>query len=244
MKKLLLTPRQKIVFSLLVGVLTAVAGWRYLVHQEKKIKNQYSMTTVLEARKYIKEGRAVDVDLVEEVPIPVAYLPPMAVQNKTELVDASGQARFATRIGLLKGEPISKSKLIETGAMRGLAWTLSPGQTALALKLSPEQAVAGLLRPGDNVNVYCTLDQQPGWPKDRTRLLFEHITVLAVLPNNRNANDELPPVDNMFVTLSLSPSDAALATLAADKGRIVLALASPLDQQIRSARPVELLDLR
>lgn len=242
--KYVLSIRQKLVISVAVGAMTALLGWLFLQRAEKRIKNQFAMTTVLQARKYIKDGKRVDASVVEEVPIPTAYLPPMALQSKSDLLNSQGEPIYKTRGGILKGEFLSKSRLMDGAAMRTLEWTLSPGQTAITLKLSPEQCVGAMIRPGDHVNVYGTLDQ--------TQMLFSRVLVLALderlwdeaeaaATNNTDAGVVR---ESHLITLALSPDEAGRAVLAADKGRIVLALTSPLDTQIHKMRPLTWADIR
>jgi hypothetical protein len=49
--------------------------------------------------------------------------------------------------------------------------------------------------------------------------------------------------DSLLVTLALPSWDAARAALAEEKGKIVLALTSPLDPQISKIRTAKLTDL-
>jgi len=235
--------RQKWILSLVLGGLAASSGWWYVSQKEKNIQNHYTMTTVLQVKKYMKADRLVTADLVEEEKIPVAFLPPTALQTKRDLFNEKGEPKFHARIGLLKGEQLTKSKLSEGSAFRGLAWLLQPEQTALTLRLTSEQAVGGFLQPGDFVNVYCTTD--------RTVLLFQRLSVLAVdramgevgspAVSEKWTNTE--PNEMTLITLAMTASQAARAVLAMEKGRVVLTLSSPLESKINFVRPVEIMEL-
>lgn len=226
---------------MLLGVGAAMGCGGYLHQAENRIRNQYVMTTVLQARKYIKEGKPIEAGWVEEVPIPSAYLPPMALQTKNELFNTQGQSLFKARSGLLKGEYLSRSHLVEMGSDKSLAWVLAPGQTAITVKLAPEQTVAALIRPGDWVDVY--------WTNEKTLLLLSKVLVLAFderlweeMADSAKTPESLPR-ESHLVTLALAPEDAGRLVLACDQGRIVLALTSPLDVQIHKMRPLKSADM-
>jgi len=249
--KWLVTSKQKMGLSLFMGFLVAVGAWAYLEQAERKMKNQYTMTTVLQAKKYIKEGKNIEPHLVEEVPIPVAYLPPTALKTKSDLLNTKGEVLYTARVGLLKGEHISKSKLFEAGSLRSLAWTLSPGQTAVSIRLNPEQAVAGLVQPGDSINLYATFDEQPGISAVQSRLLLSRVLVLAMGnqvwdPSGvsmKKTTDATSSVESLIVTLAVTAEEAGGVALASDRGRLLLALTSPLESQISKMRPRKLTDL-
>ncbi len=237
--------------SLALGILAAALLWLHTARAQKEIDSRYVMTRVLQARRYVPQGKIVAEDAVEEKEIPLAYLQPTALRSLGELKDKAGKFHFRASGGLLKGEQITRSRLAEADAFQGLAWTLSPNETALALNLSPEEAVAGLLQPGDFVNVLATLDGEAG-PKAATKLLFSHVQVVAVgdrVWDPSGASLLRPEAKNMpnetiLVTLRLTPRQAALSVLAAERGSVTLTLASPLETAPPSSLTVFLNDVR
>ena len=170
-------------------------------------------------------------------------------------MDAARRAAEALMQGWFGNDPPCgryDSTLKETDALlrhaaslQGLAWTLPAGQTALSVKLNFDQAVGGLIQPGDRVNINCTTERQ-------TKILLSHVRVVAVdsqiwdpesssVPSSKS-KDGL--TDSVLVTFSLTPREGALLSLAMDKGHLQLALTSPLDSTSPSALVVELIDLR
>jgi pilus assembly protein CpaB len=223
------------------GVLTALAAFFYLKGAEKKINAQQKMAPVLVARRFIPMGKTIKADDVEERQIPEAYLQPMVISSLK-----GGGVR--ARRGVIKGEQISRTNVYEEGAQLGLGWALGPGETAVSALFSPERAAGGHILPGDRVDVLCVLDRQPGWDEPAAFPLFARVRVLAV--NDRiidapveNQKREVPN-EAILVTLGLPLEWAARMALAEEKGRLALALTSPLDTGTHTASVATLRSLK
>ncbi len=247
-----MSPKLRGIVCLGLSVVVGGAVWIYLRRAEQKIQSLYKMTTVLCARKYVASGKVVSEDILESVPVPVAFLQPTAVQKKEDLLDKDGKPCYQTRIGLLKGEQITKSRLVLAGVFSGLSWILPDGVTAQTLKLSAEQAVGGLVQPGDWVNLICVIDKQPGWGKLQALTLLERVRVLAVnqslwdpaLAAGEKGYSKTEGGESFLVTVEVAPTDASLVALASEKGRIILTLVSPVDRCKYAPPPVGLSDLK
>jgi pilus assembly protein CpaB len=238
--------------GIIAAVVTAVLIQTYLQRAERKLETRFKMTTVLTAKRYISVGKNIGADLVAETEIPVAYVEPGALQSLTELKDQKGALPWKSRIGLMKGEQITKSKLFRVEDALSLAWTLSPGHNAVSFRLSLEKAVSGLVQPGDRVNVFCTMDPQPGWDATETREILHRALAVAVEdrvwdPSGAGIEKRDPKNvanDSILITLSLTPREAALAALAMDKGRISLALTSPMEAEAPGTVAVGLVNFK
>lgn len=227
------------------GLLIAIGALLYLRSAERKIHAQQKMTGVLVAKRYVPAGKRITADDVEERAIPEAYVQPMS------LATLKGTPVHSRR-GLTKGEQITRMNVYEEGALLGLAWVLAPGQTAVSLQLPPPHAVGGHLVPGDRVDVLCVLDRQPGWEEPAAFSIFSRVRVLAVnekivdapAPSaHENSRREMPN-ETILVTLELPLDLAARLALAEEKGRITLALTSPLDLETHLAPLVNLRGLK
>jgi pilus assembly protein CpaB len=220
-----LDPRKRLVLSLFAGLLAVVIMWTYLAKERKKINNLTKMTTVLITKRYVAPGKSISADFLEEIPIPVAYVEPTAIQTIKDL----GNGNRKARLGLLKGEQLTKSKLSDENISLGLSWVLPPDQTALTLKFSLAEAVGGFLRPGDWVNVYSTMN-------NGTRILLPRVRAVAVqdqIADDMGATAEKNIDKNMsndfvLVTLALTSTEATQAILAQQKGTLYLSLCSSM----------------
>lgn len=229
--------RSRIIISLGLGLLTAGIFWGLLEKNKREVRSQNTMGTVLRAKQYLKTGRVISKNSVEEVLVPEAFIQPTALQKKEQLLDERGKGRLKPRVEILKGEQILRSKLFDDKVFMGLSWTLDPGQTAITIRLDSEQAVGGWIRPGDWIHLFCTFDRQPGWPNPRSQLLLDRVQVLAINDQIRDLSAPLEDKkmmntmasDSVLVTIAVTPKEAGVVALAGKKGRFMLALVSPLD---------------
>jgi len=231
-----------------------ITGYFYWMLEKTRKENEAStsLTTVLRAKKFIKAGRLLTRDLVEEVPIHQGYLEPYALQAKKEIVNDENKPFLKARISIRKREQLTQSKLVDERVFVGLAWTLPSGQRALTLRLNPEQAVGGWIQPGDWVQIFSTLGNQEKIVDSQTKLLLPRTQVLAIEDKvwdpmaslhkeNLSAGLVKEPI---LVTIGITSQEVALIILAAKKGDLTLALLSPTDENIKYFRPIRVQDLR
>lgn len=126
-------------------------------------------------------------------------------------------------------EPILAGKLSGTTSMEGLSSTIDPGYRAVAVQITDQSGVAGLIQSNSRVDVLFT---RPGTMTEAsTSTILQNVKVLSVgkLTPTGAAVDpraQRSPV----VTLVLPPADAQKLELAKNEGRISLSLRNPLDQ--------------
>lgn len=230
--KIILTAKNKALLSLTAAVVCAAALWGWSSTQEKKRHDQEKMTPVLVAKKFIPGGRVLGEGMFQEINIPAAYAQPSAIQSKNELMDESGRLHFKTRIGLLKGEQITKSKLLDEKSAAGLAWVLSPGQAAFTIRLPLEKAVGGLLQPGDWVQVINIGEKSAQMLFELTQIIAVQDRIIDAAPTEKAPN-ESSTNDTILVTIGVTPSQATEVAWAAERGRIALALAAPMSEAVK-----------
>ncbi|MCB4756064.1 MAG: Flp pilus assembly protein CpaB [Elusimicrobia bacterium] len=239
-----MSPKVRLLASLIGGIVLGAVIWLYLDHTEKKMHSRFKMATVMTARRYIAAGKLITPELVEETSVPAAFIQPRAFLGRTELLDKKNKPRYQAGLGLLKGEQLTRSKIRDVESAEGLSWVIPEGNTAQTLRLSLEQAVGGLLQPGDFVDVLWTGRLERGI--GRTFCLFQKIRVLAVEDQIWNPDRvgyekillKRMQTENILVTLCLAPRDSALLALAKEEGRVSLALTSPLDNTTHEIPPV------
>jgi len=235
-------PKWRLLISLLMGVLTTAGFWWGLKKSKQDLEKKVTQVSILRAKRYIKMGRPITKNLVEEVRLPKAYLEPKALQKTEDLFHSNGQARFKARLGLLAGEQITLSKLVDDRTRLGLAWVLDVDHVAVTLQLRQEQAIGGWVQPGDRVVLFHTMQKQLEWPKSKTYLLYESIRVLSVgiqqwdplAPLSSKKNRSALETGEVLITLSLLRKQAVFVLLAAKKGSLHLGLVSPLSNEAQT----------
>ncbi|HWC95898.1 MAG TPA: Flp pilus assembly protein CpaB [Candidatus Sulfopaludibacter sp.] len=125
-------------------------------------------------------------------------------------------------------EPLLAAKLSGTTTVEGLSSTIDPGYRAVAVQITDQSGVAGLIQPNSRVDVLFT---RPGTMTEAsTSTILQNVRVLSV----GRLNPTGTPVDpraqrSPVVTLVLAPEDAQKLELAKNEGRISLSLRNPTD---------------
>lgn len=223
--------QNRLIVAAVAGLVSMFLLWRYLRAQEEKIKSQFVMGKALVAKKYIAQGKLLTEDLLEEAPIPQAYIEPSALTSITELKNETKSFQFRSRQPILKGAQIRKSDLIEESQFNNFSWLVPDGFTAISIQLPAEDIVAGLVNPGDFVHVFWTKEKSP--TENDTQLILKSVQVLAMGQDVLNANsidkkaEPKKESDNYLVTLKVTLKEAALLSLSSRHGHLKLVLCSP-----------------
>jgi len=152
----------------------------------------------------------------------------------------------AELIGQVATRAIAEGALIPRDAVGGeekLAIRVPVGMRAISIDTTAEIAVAGLVRPGDRVDVQVVypgadaINGSRGAGRSRAQTLLQMVQVLAVGDAVLGAqavsasNDRLsaPQPPARTVTLALSPEQVSLLSLAKNTGALTLSLRNPVD---------------
>ena len=139
-----------------------------------------------------------------------------------------------TRIPFLAGMPLTDAGLIQPGEDGFLAAVLLPDRRAITITVNQETSHAGMIAPGDRVDVIFTMQvssNDPSQLNSFSRTVLEDIRVVAVgrrIENVTYTDQESTPNGNT-VTLEVRPPEADQLVLASTRGSLALAL-RPLGQ--------------
>ncbi len=143
-----------------------------------------------------------------------------------------------TRVALLAGMPLTDAGLIRPGQDGFLAAVLLPDRRALTITVNQETSHAGMIAPGDRVDVIFTMQvssDDPSQLNSFSRTVLEDIRVVAVGQRIESVNyaeqegSLTPQIGGNTVTLEVRPPDADKLVLATTRGSLALAL-RPLGQ--------------
>ena len=135
----------------------------------------------------------------------------------------------AVREALVVGEPLTWSAVVGPRQRGFLSAVLKPGTRAVTIQLEPGARQAGLIDPGDRVDVILTagLKSAEGVESVLTRMILEDVRVVAVDRQVGGGGDE--PVERTEIataTLEVLPSQADRLALGKHEGRLSLAVRS------------------
>lgn len=216
------------------GALSAGGAAAYLSHgyiersvqqRRAEIDAQYSPVRVVVANADLRAGTFLSVDRVALREVPRAFL-------HSDAILADQWSGFAGRVishPLRSGEPILQSHLSrEVGA--GFSSQLPHGMRALTVPVDDESSIAGMLAPGDRIDILFTTTTKN---ESVTVPLLSNVIVVATgarTSTNSGYLDERR-VGSSYATvkLSVSPGDAAKIALAQDVGKIAFMLRQPQD---------------
>ena len=155
--------------------------------------------------------------------VPSEYLQPGAIRDNKLVVGV------IAREHIIAGEQITSRRLLVEGKMAGLPGVIPPGKRAMSVAVTEVTGVAGLIKPGDRVDVIANFDQ--GTVGDTLGdVVLQNVEVLAVNreldanAKDQNAKDKKDLVKTATVTLAVDAPLVHHLAVADDRGKIRLAL--------------------
>ena len=244
-----------VVFGVLPVVVIFFVALSYLRGQEQEAALQPATAVVEtpppppEPTRVLAAARDLPVGvLIRDTDVTELAIAPEAVRGGHLLIDegegaaANGLRGHAVRKPVASGEAITRSALIAPWEQGFLAAVLKPGARAVTIRVDPATSHAGLLDPGDRVDVILTAELSI---TERERAVFTRTIVedVRVVAADRRFGEEigLPPgsegeagnasasgarTEMVTATLEVSPGQADRLVIAEHEGRLSLALRS------------------
>jgi pilus assembly protein CpaB len=219
------------------GALAAGGGAAYFargyIHREMQaqraqLHGQYELVNVVVAKTNLSAGAMLSSQTVALREVPKAFLHADAIRSDQW---ASVAGRVLAR-NVRSGETILDAHLAR-GIGAGFSSQLPEGMRALTFPVDEEASIAGLLSPGDRIDLLFTTAAAND---SVTVPLLSGVPVIATgmrTESNGNALPErLQAGPFRTITVAVTPEDAAKITLAQEAGRISVALRQPGDQAV------------
>ena len=138
----------------------------------------------------------------------------------------------AVREPILAGRPLTRSALVAPGQRGFLAAALAPGTRAATIRLGAGTSHAGLIDPGDRVDVILTARMRLADNTESvfTRTILEDVRVVAVDrqvdAGAGSGEEEVARAKIVTATLEVSPPQAGLLSLGEHEGTLALVVRS------------------
>jgi pilus assembly protein CpaB len=224
--------------GLLCGIAAAVLAFAYLQDQERRIAGPPPpKVSVLIAKSDVPSGARLVPDMVAVTQVLAETKHPQALDS---IADVDGKL---TLVPLVKGEQILAPRLGDKPKAMTLAGVVPAGRRAVSVAASDLAGVAGLIEPGDWVDVLAFFEDRDGNKAGGMAVIpLENIQVLAVgkevhgleAPKDatsqvagdaKKANISTSPTTPYFsVTLAVTPEEAQRLMIADRSGNLRLAL--------------------
>ena len=224
--------KKLIITAIILSFITTISIFWYL----KKVQITSAVGTELEkvvmAKVDIPAKTDIKAEMVEIKEIPKGFAHANVMVNADDVVGKlSGEPLYA-------GEQVLSQNLVTIGDnSKGLAFQIPKGKRALSLPVNDVSGIAGLIKPGDKVDVIATLDldsQKNVGRVVQSSAILQNILVLAI---NKNLDDvgisETGAEGQTTVTLAVNPEDSTPLILASEKGMVRLTLRGHTDEEIR-----------
>lgn len=221
--------------ALLIALLVSLLGAALLVLYLRRFEEEASggePVKVLTALKPIEAGKVITDDLLATRVVPRAYIEDRAILDTER----------AKVVGLKVGHTVQAQQVlmwtdlaIAMDERRNLSSLVQPGMRAVTVKAGAENNATALVRPGDRIDVIATMPSTgPGPDARNSVVLLQNVLVLAV--GGDTGLDVVEKTTNqardMVLSMSLNVPEAQLLALAAEKGRITVALRNPDDVRV------------
>lgn len=213
-----------LVLALGAGSILAIGTYNYMQKEPVQAASLPTKQVVVAAadKDIGAELRSEDVRVIEW---PAHSVPANAIGDPKEVV---GRGLI---LPVIENEPILPMKLASKEAGAGLPPIIPPGMRALSVRVNEVIGVAGYVVPGTRVDVLVTVSPTENHQDMTAKVILNDVAVLAAGTKiERDAEDNQPMPVNV-VTLLVTPEEAERLTLAANEGKIQLALRNPLDRE-------------
>jgi pilus assembly protein CpaB len=123
-------------------------------------------------------------------------------------------------------EPLLETKLASRDGGGGIQLAVNEGLRAISVRVDEVISVAGFVVPGTRVDVLLTMPGPGGEPT--TKVILQNVQALAAGQSIEKDKDGKPQTVSV-ITVLVTPDQAEMLALAANQGKIQLALRNTLD---------------
>ena len=228
-------------FLILAGALLAGGIALMYVYMDAYIEDRTGGTRVLvvTAARDIPFGEPMEAEWLTVREIPQGYVEDRHLRSR----ELRGLIGVPLAQAVRSGEAILRTDLSTlSDQQRTLSGEIPPGMRALGVEARPESSHAGLLRPGDRVDVLLTVGD-PRIPNSaRSVVVAQNILVLAVgRAMTVEVDEETGRASNAYilqVSLEVRLEDAQRLTLSRRQGEMRILLRNPNDASTLEEPPV------
>ena len=212
--------------AILFGIGAVVLASRWLLGQSGAHTSRIAVATT-----DVNRGQRLGSEMLRLADWPAKDVPKDAFTDLGKLNDR------VLKANVLKGEPLSESKLAPAGTTGGLSALIGEGKRAITVRVNDVIGVAGFALPGNYVDIIVHTQRDPSVTERLgnsaqhiSKIVLERILVLAVA--QEVSRDETKPKVVNAVTLEVTPEQAENLDLARGVGTLSLALRNQVDSSV------------
>ncbi|MBX3199320.1 MAG: Flp pilus assembly protein CpaB [Labilithrix sp.] len=230
--------------ALFIAVVVGILGAFLLVLYQRRFELEASggeKVKLLIAVKKIERGKPITDDVIAIREIPLAYVDERAIREteKNKI------------LGLKVGNAVKEQQLLlwsdltATDEHKDLSALVLPGYRAVSIKAARDDTSIALIKPGDYVDVIGVIGASTAVNEAKNAVvLLQRVLVLATGTDTspdqaKDTKEANPYASENLLTLSLTLTEAQVLALAAERGRLAVAVRHP-DDQARTSGIVDL----
>jgi pilus assembly protein CpaB len=220
--------------ALLIAVVVGIVGVFLMLLYQRRFEVEASggeKVKLLMVVKRLERGKPITDDMIATREVPIAYVDDRSIR------EADKNRILGIRVGAtVKEQNLLLWSDLATGSddKKDLSSLVLPGYRAVSLRAARDETSISLVRPGDYVDVIGVLGAGSATSDAKAAVvLLQRVLVLAIgSETSPDAVEDKPKytAENL-VTLSLTLSEAQILALAAERGKIAVAVRHPDDQQ-------------
>jgi pilus assembly protein CpaB len=210
--------------AIVCGLLGVLAVTRYLSQLNAFAKD---LGNVVVAKQEIPLGAKITADQLTLAPIPNGSLPDGVFRKIDQVVGRVAIQSIGVR------ETVTGMKLAPEGTGGGLSAVIPEGYRAVTVKVDDVVGVSGFVMPGSYVDVVSVITPpgQDGAQGPISKIVLQHIKVLASGPKIDSPENQREPTSVKAVTLMVTPEQAEKLVLAANEGKLQLVMRNYSDDE-------------
>ena len=234
-------PKSLLLLALALGCgLVASIGISQVMERNSRPQATLETTPIYVAKHNINLGDPIDQTMVVYQEWPKDKVPRGALSSLDEL---EGRR---PRSAIIEGEPILEAKLLAPGQIADPIRSIAPGMRLKTIAVDAEKSAAGLLGPGDRVDVelFVKADAKNNILQAQTKVILQNIRVFAVdatVQRSPDGGEERTIAKT--VSLMLTPDQATKLTLAENLGIVSLIPRNPDDESVDQGATLTSADL-
>jgi pilus assembly protein CpaB len=220
-----------VIVAVVLAMAAGMVSWRYLSTANDRAFKNAELVEYLVVKKDVVKGmpgeRALDEGFIVKDRIPRKFFPAKAITNGQDLRGKVSLADLAAGLPIVDGDFVDPRVATVTFAQR-----IPKGMQAITVSVDNVKGVAGLVVPGDRVNMLVTLNNQ-------TQFMLQNLQVLAIGQASELSPAEVnttvkpgqsatvPTTNAGLMTFAVDSRDAAKIAEATAVGSIYLTLVPP-----------------
>lgn len=212
-----------LVIAVIFAAVAALSTYVFLKSADRRAYGDARLVEVFVVAKDIPKGmfgeQAIDGEFIEKTNVPAAVRPSTATTDLAEIRGKVALTALSTNTPIVQGLFVDARSAQVTFSQR-----IPAGQVAITVSVDQVRGVAGLLVPGDRVNILVNQD-------NAQRYLFQNVEVIAIGTTAAPEAGETQPVTNPgsgLITFAVPPAAAPKIAFAAQQsGGLYLSLVPP-----------------